>query len=476
MVRTCADRKGWQVRARNTDSPAAAYKKVSADEISRHISDHDAWMVINDTVWNISDFASVHPGGEAVIRENHGKDASKIYNYVHSVGLVAKHLGADARIGEVDPTTMTASWETGRGKQGGESYEGDEGPTFERPPLSTILNLYDFEEVARKALTPRAWAYSSGASNDGLTLAANVDWYRKIFFRPRVLTGVKSVDASRTILGQKYEVPIFNSPVSLVKLAHPDGEVAIARATATTGTTTIIPTLASFTIDEMVEALPKGHPFFFQLYVNQDRSVTEKLLQEVAVWKPQAIIITVDLPVFSKREANERFEDTVQRNRAVATGSLDVKKPGAGKARSASAAINPDLQWKDIRWVSETTKLPVFVKGIQCALDARQAYDNGCSGIYISNHGGRAADTAPPGILTLMEIQANCPDILARMEVFVDGGIRRGSDILKAICLGASAVCLGRPFFYALVYGQEGVEHAIQSLSLLHRFYMDIYD
>jgi L-lactate dehydrogenase (cytochrome) len=130
---------------------------------------------------------------------------------------------------------------------------------------------------------------------------------------------------------------------------------------------------------------------------------------------------------------------------------------------STVASVDPKLNWDDIKYLQKRTGLPIFIKGIQSAADARRAYEYGCAGIYISNHGGRALDTAPPTILVLLEIQANCPEILDHMQVFIDGGIRRGTDILKAICLGASAVCLGRPIIYSLTYGEAGVKHALQS-------------
>ncbi|KAH6695887.1 L-lactate dehydrogenase [Leptodontidium sp. MPI-SDFR-AT-0119] len=420
-------------------------------EVGQHKSEDDSWMVINGTVWDITGFAPRHPGGADIIREYFGRDASEIYNELHGPALVANHLGEGKRIGVLCKSSADESSST-------RSSTNVATQSVEKPSLQSIVNLYDFEAVARETLSARAWAYFSGATNDCFTAAMNIDWYARILFRPRVLTGLKEVDSSTTILEHKYSLPIFNAPASMAKLAHPDGELALARATAGAGTTIIAPTMASFSIEEIVDALPPHHPFFFQLYVNKDRSVTEELLESVCKLKPRAIMVTVDLPVLSKRESNERYEIGVAQKTA-SKGATGVK--GKAQARSASNAIEPNVQWKDIRWIKEATGVPIFIKGIQCAMDARLAYENGCAGIYLSNHGGRAVDTAPPSLLTLLEIQANCPEILEKMEVFIDGGIRRGTDVLKAICLGASAVCLGRPFFYALGYGQEGVEHAL---------------
>jgi len=205
---------------------------------------------------------------------------------------------------------------------------------------------------------------------------------------------------------------------------------------------------------------------FFQLYVNKDRVVTEKLVREVSGRKGlQGILVTADLPVVGKREDDERvkIDANYSQPKSFQSQTVTKDKKGAGLARATGSFIDSNLKWEDIRWLQTITDAPIFVKGIQSATDARKALEYGCKGIYISNHGGRAADTAQPSLLTLLEINANCPEVMEQMEVFVDGGIRRGTDVLKAICLGASGVTMGRPFLYAVGYGQEGVEHAVDS-------------
>lgn len=240
---------------------------------------------------------------------------------------------------------------------------------------------------------------------------------------------------------------------------HPDGEVAIARGLAAKGSTIIIPTMGSFLPEEIVAALPQGHPFLFQLYVGTNRESTKKLLQSVVALKAEAIIITVDLPVIGERDDVRRLQ--IQASPPNNNNNNNNKKLGKS---ASNLAIDPDLSWSDTHWIQKLTGLPIFVKGIQSAEDAKRALSESCAGIYISNHGGRAVDTAQPAILTLLEINIHCPEILERMDVFIDGGIRRGTDILKAICLGASAVCLGRPILHALTYGQDGIEHALDSM------------
>lgn len=455
---------------------------VPISELGKHHGASDAWIVINKEVWDVTDFAPKHPGGVEAIREYFGQDASKAYNDVHGPSLVHKHLDSSKLKGKLDESTITQEWKSKQAsnveeeksiaqlkiKSSSTSSSVGENDIDDRPapPLDAILNMYDFEAAAQKLVSAKAWGLYSSAANDSLTLGSNIDLYRRIWFRPRVLVGVKDVDTSTTILGQKYALPFFSAPCALAKLSHPDGEQAMARATVAKGTTMVACNNASFSLAKIMSAMPDKHPIFYQLYFNKDRSVTEKLVKEATKLAPRAIMVTVDLPVVGKREGDERIriEANYQAGKNLQSQKTKGDKKGSGLARATGSFIDPDLKWEDLLWLRTITDIPVFVKGIQSAADARKALEYGCAGIYISNHGGRAVDTAQPSLLTLMEIQANCPEVLEQMEVFIDGGIRRGTDILKAICLGASGVCVGRPFMYALAYGQEGMEHAIDIL------------
>ncbi|KAM5353511.1 hypothetical protein ACJ41O_000161 [Fusarium nematophilum] len=408
-----------------------------------HATENDAWLIIDGVVWDVTGFAEEHPGGADIIITSFGKDASKAYNAVHSPKTALRYFGEDKIVGELASASSSES----------SSTKPDE--NSRKPDLRTLVNLHDIEKAALDCLPPLTRAQVSGGANDNRTTNANASSFQDILLRPRVLQSARGVDCSTRILGRRYPVPIFNAPASLAKLLHPDGELALARGLAAGGSTIVIPTMASFLPDEIVDALPKDHPFFFQLYMGTNRDMAKKLLESVMALKPEAIIVTVDLPVIGKRDDVKRLQ---------MEGS-PLSNDGRGNTKPVSnLAIDPNLSWRDIQWIREFTGLPVFVKGIQTAEDAQRALAEGCAGIYISNHGGRAVDTAQPAILTLMEINMRCPEVLERMDVFIDGGIRRGTDILKAICLGATAVCLGRPFLYALTYGQKGVEHALTRL------------
>lgn len=445
-----------------------AERKVTVEELGQHKSTDDSWMAINGTVWNITGFAEIHPGGPDIIQDYSGGDGSEPYNSVHSPKLAERNFERSQKIGILDSKQAEMEPHTGDSRN----------PRIDQdlPEIEDIININDLERIAEKSLNERSWAYFSGASNDSYTKADNAEYYRKIFLRPRVARPVRDVDTKTKILGDDYDVPIFNAPASLMMLAHPDAEIALAKGLAASGSTIIIPTLSSFSAEEIIEVLPVDHPFFFQLYMNPSRATLEKMVDNLCKLRPRGIIVTADLPVFSKREANERYERRIAKQKQSSPSKKDTKR--SGQARSAGVSIDPNLCWSDIEWLKKRTGLPIFVKGIQCAEDALQAWKIGCKGIYISNHGGRAADTTQPTVLTLAEIRLHYSFLLEEMEVFIDGGVQRGSDILKAICLGAKGVCLGRPFFYALMYGEEGVRYTMQcksqSLFLSYRANSDI--
>ena len=225
-------------------------------------------------------------------------------------------------------------------------------------------------------------------------------------------------------------------------------------------------TYASFPFADAMQVVPKDYPIFFQLYVNKDRQKTEKMLKNVAAAGAKAIFITIDLPVVGKREADERIKSTtVASSDNAQTSSKGSDAKGHGLARNNATEFDASFSWKDLDWVKQTAQLPIILKGIQTASDAKKAMLAGCDGIFISNHGGRAVDTAPASLLVLLEMHIICPEVFSEMNVFIDGGIRRGTDILKAMCLGATGVALGRSVLYSNVYGEEGVNHLFASKS-----------
>jgi len=216
-------------------------------------------------------------------------------------------------------------------------------------------------------------------------------------------------------------------------------------------------------MEELRTAAPSAD-FFFQLYVNRDREKSAALLRQCSA-NPniKAIFVTVDAAWPGKREADERVKADESLSVPMSPSKAQNDKKGGGLGRVMAGFIDPGLTWEDLKWVKQHTHKPVCLKGVMSADDALLAMKAGLDGILLSNHGGRNLDTSPPSIITLLEIHRRCPEVFEHMEVYVDSGIRRGTDILKAVCLGATAVGMGRSMLFATNYGQEGVEHLIDS-------------
>jgi L-lactate dehydrogenase (cytochrome) len=221
-------------------------------------------------------------------------------------------------------------------------------------------------------------------------------------------------------------------------------------------------TSASHPLDQIVEQAPE-YPFFFQLYVNKDRKKSEQVLSLANSLGIKAIFVTVDAAARGKRESDERLQADTNVINPVTGERAKHDKKGGGLTRLMGSYIDQSLNWNDLEWIRRCTDLPIVLKGVTCAEDAKLAMRHGVDGILLSNHGGRNLDFTPPSILLLLEMHKNCPEVFDKMEVYVDGGIRRGGDILKALCLGAKAVGMGRTFLYALNYGTEGAEHLVDS-------------
>ncbi|KAF9888273.1 hypothetical protein FE257_008843 [Aspergillus nanangensis] len=430
-------------------------RKVPVSEIAQHNRPEDIWIIVDGQVYDLTTFAPSHPGGSDIIYRYAGRDASNEYNQVHSPSLIRDTLEPQQFIGSVDEPTLENDSKT--------TSHATSHSLHPKPPLHQILNLHDFQDIAQQTLSRKSWAFIHGAANDNITRDANQELLRRIWLRPAVMRDVTAVTTATTLFGCQLSMPVYIAPTGAARMAGPEGELGLAQAAGATGVIQCIATPSS-PHREILDAT-RRHAFF-QLYVNKDREASAAMIRDVTGVRGKqiaAILVTADLPVVSKREADERIKTE---GGPVLVGGATVAsngdRKGAGLARQASAMIDPGLCWDDLRWLRGITDLPIVVKGIQRAEDARMALRLGCDGIVVSNHGGREADTAPPAILTLLELQRNCPEVFRGMEVLVDGGFRRGSDVVKAICLGASAVGLGRPVLYALGYGQEGVEHALE--------------
>ncbi|KAK0916514.1 hypothetical protein LTR02_000645 [Friedmanniomyces endolithicus] len=449
-------------------------QRISTDELTKHATAENCWILVNGKVYDLTNFAPEHPGGAdstlkvnlstptsqltalAVITKYAGKDGTKTYNTYHSASLIDKTLSNAEKKGDFDESTTTTAWLAAQQEAATPEVRSDE-----KPDLSAIINLDDFEQAFAKAGAKKAQAYISGASNDLLTLNANKSFWHKLWFRPRIMRNVASVSTRMRMLGCEVVMPVWICPMGIAKTAGEEGERALGAGAARSGIVHCMSTAASMSVEDILSSAPKTYPFFFQLYVDRQRHKTEAVLAQInQLDQIKALFITADLAVVSKREADERIRTQEITSVYSSQEKSRIDKKGAGLARTTGGFIDPALNWDDISWVRKHTRLPIVIKGIQSAADARKAMEMECQGIVISNHGGRALDGAPATILVLLEIRRDCLEVFEKMEVHIDGGVRRGSDVLKAVCLGAHGVGVGRPFQCSVLYGTEGVETA----------------
>ncbi|KXS95652.1 hypothetical protein AC579_10569 [Pseudocercospora musae] len=454
-------------------------KTFTFDEVQQHKSKESCWVILYGNVYDVTSFLPDHPGGSKIILQLAGSDATEEYDPIHPPGILEGSLPESAKLGKIDQTTLPAE----------EKAPVEDGAVAEEyiPTLNDCLNLDEIEDLATKKISRKAWGYYYSAGDDLYSKTFNTTVYRNILLRPRIFVDCTNCDTSTTILGAKVSVPFFVSPAAMARLGHSDGEHGIAKAAAKFGVAQIISNNASQTPEQIIEGAAPDQVFGWQLYVQTERKKSEDMIARIhKLPQVKFICLTLDAPVPGKREHDERVKN-VSSNLPVRSGvqSGSASKPiessapesdaegisiggdgGVGKALFAGTA--PDLTWKTtLPWLAKHTKLPIILKGLQTHEDAYLAslHAPQVAGIILSNHGGRALDTAPPAIHTLLEIRKYCPEVLDKIEVYVDGGIKRGTDVVKALALGAKAVGLGRaPLFGNGAGGQAGVERVFEIL------------
>ncbi|MFN5422702.1 MAG: alpha-hydroxy acid oxidase [bacterium] len=328
------------------------------------------------------------------------------------------------------------------------------------------LNIFELEQVAKERLPQIAYDYYRSGAWDEVTLKGNREAYEKFKIHYRVLVDVQKRDLSTTIFGQKVDFPILIAPTAFHKLAHPDGELATARASVNSNTIMTLSSLSNTTIEEVSAATNRR--FWFQLYINKDREFTRNLVARAESAGAKALVVTVDTPVWGRRERDIRngfhLPPGLSAINLVPSDKDAVAKgqSGAGLGQSFGWMLDPTLQWKDMEWLASITKLPILIKGVCRPDDATKAKSHGVKGIIVSNHGGRQMDSAPATI----EVLSSIVDAVGNdLPILLDGGIRRGTDAMKALAMGAKAVLVGRPILWGLAAGgQQGVEKALSIL------------
>ena len=325
------------------------------------------------------------------------------------------------------------------------------------------INVADYERLASEALDAGPLGYFSGGAWDEFTLRENVDVWRRWRLRPRMLVDVGDVSTATELLGSEVSMPIVVAPVAFQRMAHEDGEPGMARAAAEAGTLMCLSTIATARASEVAEAAPGGHRWF-QLYCFRDRAVTQALIDEATEFGYEAIVLTVDAPRLGWRERDLRSGFVVPASVTVPSvaAALGADKP-IGVAE-AFALLDPTITWADLEQLVSGCDLPVLVKGVLSAEDAELALEHGAAGVIVSNHGGRQLDGVAPSAEALPEV---ADAISGRGLVLVDGGVRRGTDVLVALALGADAVMVGRPALWGLA--ADGERGALRVLQILRK-------
>ena len=329
-----------------------------------------------------------------------------------------------------------------------------------------LVSVFDYEAAAREKLPKTAYDYYRSGANDEITLHENHAAYERIQLYPRVLIDISKPDISTRILGQDVKMPILVAPTAFHRMAHPEGEVATARASGQAGAIMIFSTLSNSSFEEVMPAATG--PVWFQLYVYKDREATLSLVQRAESLGCTAIALTVDAQVWGRRERDikNRFrlpkDLSIKNLMPVGREQFPDKKEDSGLAAYVAWQFDPTLNWKDVDWLCAKSKIPVLLKGVLHPEDARLAIDHGAAGVIVSNHGARQLDTVPA---TIDALPAIVEAVDNKIEVLIDGGIRRGTDVFKAIALGAKAVAVGRPIIWGLaVEGDQGAKRVLDLL------------
>ncbi|GME72242.1 unnamed protein product [[Candida] boidinii] len=435
-----------------------ANKKISVDEFVKHDTPEDCWVVIDGNVYDMTDFIDNHPGGRGAIVSNAGKDVTEIFDPIHAPGILEQYLPEEKFLGIID------------GEAPKPEFEMDE-EELERlrrinnkPNINQVFNIHDFEHIAKNILPKSAWAYYSTGADDEIIMRENHYAYQRIYFKPRILRDVSEIDLSTEMLGVKTSAPFYLTATALAKLGHPDGEIGIAKAAGREDVIQMISTFSSCSLDDIAKVAVPGQTQWFQLYVNTERDVAYNLIKKAEELGMKGIFLTVDSVVAGNRETDKKMKAAKNADDEP-TEIVPAPKPKIG--RNLRSLIDPRLTWDDLKEFKKHSNLPIVLKGVQTVEDVVLAAENGVSGVVLSNHGGRQLEYAPPPIELLAEVMPVLRErgLDKNFDVFVDGGVRRGTDILKAICLGAKGVGIGRPVLYSLSsYGEEGVVKAIDIL------------
>jgi len=326
--------------------------------------------------------------------------------------------------------------------------------------MTGFVNVADYLSRAAETVDPKLWCYFEGGAGDEVTLRANVGAYRRWQLRPRMLVDVSGVSAATTVLGTPVSMPLLVAPFAMQRLLHPEGELATARATATAGTLICVSTVTTNAHDEIAEAAGSA-PRWLQLYVLRDKQRTLDHIAEARESGYSALALTVDVPVLGRRERDLRLGFDLPPD--LPLPYIKGKDRNVEMTFAEQVQMSPSVTWRDLEWIASESGMPVLLKGILTREDATLAIEHGVAAIIVSNHGGRQLDGVAASLDALPEV---VEAVAGRCEVYVDGGIRRGTDVLKALALGARATLIGRAIASGLAVGGEA--GVLDVLTMLH--------
>ncbi|WVQ99128.1 hypothetical protein IAU59_006260 [Kwoniella sp. CBS 9459] len=442
------------------NDPTSPTGYITLQEVAKHNLSQDAWVIINGKVYDVTHFHQYHPGGAAAILSNAGNDVSSLFNSLHPPGTIENNLPEESFKGWVDPEVSA--------KAVAEQVEEKAKIAAARqalPPVETILGIDEFEAAADSVMPPQASAYYHTGALDGISYAGNKDSFRKCRIVPRVMRDVSSVEPQTTIFGIPSALPIYISPSSNALLGHPDGELNMTRGAAKTGIIQGISYAASYPLKDILEEkatmdemIGEKMGMVFQVYVRSDREKNEQVVREAIEGGCQALLLTVDSNVGDFRQKVEKMKGT--------TGSAEEGRKFGPFTTFNHSYHDSRLNWNDLEWLKRVAgDVPIYLKGVSSIEDIRIAKEHGIKGCILSNHGGRQLDRARSGFDSLRRIHEQDPSVTQEMEIYVDGGVRRGTDVLMALALGAKGVGLGRPFLFAqAAYGEKGTIRAVRIL------------
>ncbi|WVF71068.1 hypothetical protein IAT40_005865 [Kwoniella sp. CBS 6097] len=433
---------------------------ITLKEVAKHNLSQDAWVIINGKVYDVTHFHQYHPGGAAVILSNAGSDVSSLFNSLHPPGTIENNLPEESFKGWVDPdisAKAVAAQDAEKARIAAARKA--------LPPVETILGIEEFEDAADTVMSKQASAYYHTGALDGISHTGNRASFRKCRIVPRVMRDVSSVEPQTTIFGIPSALPIYISPSSNALLGHPDGELNMTRGAAKTGIVQGISYVASYPLKDILaeketmdEMIGEKMGMVFQVYVREDREKNAAVIREAIAGGCQALLLTVDSNVGDHRQSVEKMKGT--------TGSAEAGRKFGPFTKFTHGPHDPRLNWKDLEWLKEIAgDVPIYLKGVSDVEDVKLAKKHGVKGCILSNHGGRQLDRARSGFDSLRRIHEQDPSIMKEVEIYIDGGVRRGIDVLMALALGAKGVGLGRPFLFAqAAYGEKGTIRAVRIL------------